>query len=224
MTARADLPTPHANRLRPPSWRDARLVFGLALVLLATVLGSRIIAAADEREPLYVAVGVLAPGQPLAADLVARVDVAMASGAQSYLSASEPFPSDVFLAREIGPGELVPRSALVKGSDLGRSPVTIEVDSQSAATLVVGSVVDVFVSDRDPDSTSVRFVNPRRAFERVSVSWVPAEDPRFAGRATASTVSLLVPADEVSALIEVTGAGARLTLVPVPGSLLKSGA
>ena len=42
------LPEPTAKRLQRPSWRDARLLVGVVLVLLGTVLGARLIAAADD--------------------------------------------------------------------------------------------------------------------------------------------------------------------------------
>ena len=36
----SDLPTPTASRLRSPSWRDSRLLVGVLLVLVSTVLPS----------------------------------------------------------------------------------------------------------------------------------------------------------------------------------------
>jgi len=41
----AQLPEPTAKRLQRPSWRDARLLVGVVLVLLGTVIGARLIAA-----------------------------------------------------------------------------------------------------------------------------------------------------------------------------------
>src|SRR4051812_18960364 len=40
----AQLPEPTAKRLQRPSWRDARLLVGVVLVLLGTVLGARLVA------------------------------------------------------------------------------------------------------------------------------------------------------------------------------------
>ena len=53
----SDLPTPTASRVRAPSWRDSRLLVGLLLVLLSTVLGSVVVARADDRVPVYAAKG-----------------------------------------------------------------------------------------------------------------------------------------------------------------------
>ena len=48
MTALAE---PTARRLRRPSWRDPRLLIGVAMVLLATALGAMGLRAADSRCP-----------------------------------------------------------------------------------------------------------------------------------------------------------------------------
>ena len=52
-----DLPTPTATRLRRPSWRDSRLLVGVLLVLVSTVLGSVVVARADDRVPVYAVKG-----------------------------------------------------------------------------------------------------------------------------------------------------------------------
>ena len=85
-----DLPTPTASRLRAPSWRDARLLVGVLLVLVSTVAGAVVVARADDRVPVYAAKEQVAPGQRLTeADLV-RVDVLLGDGAAAYLPADRP--------------------------------------------------------------------------------------------------------------------------------------
>ena len=91
-----DLPTTTASRLRPPSWRDSRLIIGVLLVLLSTVLGSVVVARADDRVPVYAAKGEVAPGQQLRAADVVRVDVLLGDGAVGYLPADGPLPDDTW--------------------------------------------------------------------------------------------------------------------------------
>ena len=81
----SDLPTPTASRVRAPSWRDSRLLVGLLLVLVSTVLGSVVVARADDRVPVYAARGDVAPGQRLTEADVVRVDVLLGDGAAGYL-------------------------------------------------------------------------------------------------------------------------------------------
>src|SRR4051794_35216142 len=56
------LAEPTAKRLQRPSWRDARLLVGVALILLGTVLGARLIAGADDTMPMYAASTAIRPG------------------------------------------------------------------------------------------------------------------------------------------------------------------
>ena len=61
------LPEPSAKRLQRPSWRDARLLVGVVLVLLGAAVGARIIASADDTVPMYAASTVIRPGDRLRA-------------------------------------------------------------------------------------------------------------------------------------------------------------
>lgn len=215
----SDLPTPVASRLQRPSWRDARLLVGLLLVLAATVLGSMAVASADDRVPMYAAGAPLVPGQRLTpADLV-RVDVQLGEQAPAYLSATVPLAPDAFVLREVRAGELVPASAVGRQSDVGVQPLTLTVDGGSAAPLVVGSVVDVYVNRPSGDG-SRSFTGPELALEAVSVSGLPRAGGRF-GTTTDQAVQVMAPRARVRELIGHVDAGARVTLVPVPGSAFR---
>jgi len=82
----AELPRPTAKRLQRPSWRDSRLLVGVVLVLLATTLGAKVIAGADDRVPMYAAVQTLKPGDRLTTDNLKRVDVQLGDATTVYLS------------------------------------------------------------------------------------------------------------------------------------------
>jgi flagella basal body P-ring formation protein FlgA len=107
-----DLPTPAASRLQLPSWRDSRLVVGVLLVMAATALGSRVVAAADDTVPMYAAAATLVPGEPVTQDDVRVVRVRLAPSDAAYLPADRELGADHYMLREVRPGELVTRSAL----------------------------------------------------------------------------------------------------------------
>ena len=65
-----DVSSPQAARLVRSRWLDPRLVTGLLLVLGSVVVGTRVVAAADDTVPVLVAAADLAPGQPLTATMV----------------------------------------------------------------------------------------------------------------------------------------------------------
>ena len=48
-----DLPSPRASRLPRARWLDTRLLLGVLLVLLAVVLGAKVLADADERVEVW---------------------------------------------------------------------------------------------------------------------------------------------------------------------------
>jgi hypothetical protein len=213
----AQLPEPTAKRLQRPSWRDARLLIGLVLVLLGTALGARIIASSDDTVPMYVASTAIRPGDHLTSDNVRRVDVQLGDETSRYLSARSAVPDDSYALRDIPDGELVPVSAVGTRSTVTVQPVTVEVDANSARGLPANAVVDVWVSSRDAQSTQERYLEAALALERVSVSPVNQDASRFGAAASSMAVQLRVPRDKVAEIIAAVDRQSRFTLVPVPG-------
>lgn len=218
-----ELPKATAKRLQKPSWRDSRLIVGIVLVLLATTAGAKMVASADDRVAVYAAAQPLKPGDQLSTDNLTRVQVQLGDGMQAYLPATGAVPADTFVLREVRPGELVPRSAVGGRDQVSVQPLTVEVDANSAAALVVGSVVDVWVSERDPASTQERYLDAKLALEAVSVARLPSEQGRFGTAAASAAVQILVPRAEVRTVIAAADKRARVTLVPVAGSVRRSG-
>ena len=219
-----DVPTPKASRLQKPSWKDARLLVGVLLVLAATVLGSLTVAAAEDRVPMYAASGPLVPGQPLTVERLTRVDVQLGDASSGYLPAASPVPQGAYVLREVRPGELVPLSAIGDGDDVQVQPLTLTVDANSAAPLVVGSVVDVYVNPvaENGDATGRDFAGAELALEAVSVAGLPQSGGRLGGGRSDQAVQVMAPKDQIRDLIGQVDLGARVTLVPVPGSRLRT--
>ena len=217
-----DVATPRASRLQRPSWRDTRLLAGIALVLAATVLGSLTVSAADDRVPMYAARGQLVPGQRLRADQVTRVDVQLAEQAGRYLSAAQGLPRDAYVLREVRPGELVPLSAIGGRAQVRVQPLTLVVDAGSAAPLVVGSVVDVYVNPvaAQGDPAGRDFAGAELALQAVPVAGLPRSGSRLSGARGDQPVQVMAPRDRIRDLIGLIDRGAKVTLVPVPGSRL----
>jgi hypothetical protein len=106
---------------------------GLVLVALATVTGSRVVAAADDTEPVWAVSSSVRAGDPLRpADLVAtptRIGIDGA-GASAYLSAGSVPPSGIF-TRDLAAGELVPAAAV--GADTGGRGVEVPLSVEPGA-------------------------------------------------------------------------------------------
>ena len=216
-------PSARATRLQPPSWRDSRLLIGVLIVLAAVALGSYLVARADERVPMYAAAANLSPGQSLEAASVIRVDVRLGDGVAGYLSAQEPLPADRVVLRELRPGELVPLSAVGHIEDAALSQVTIAVDPTVAAPLVAGTVVDVFVNHRVLDGARDEFEGPEVLLQGVSVAAVDAGGRGLGSTGRGTAIRLMVPSDQVTDLIAAVDREAKVTVVPVPGALVRTG-
>jgi hypothetical protein len=222
----ADLPKPSAARLRRPSWRDSRLVVGVVLVLLAMAVGAKVIESADDTMPMYATAASLVPGQPVRQGDVRRVDVQLGADLDRYVAADHDIAPDTFALREVRPGELLPRTALGAKADTNLKPVSVPVDGGGAAQLGAGSIVDVWVNVKDPSSAVPKFGNPVKTLQGSPVARTP--DPAGTGPGAASgtgttAVQIMVPEPSVQALIAAIDQGAKITLVPVPGSPTRAG-
>ncbi|CAN5506353.1 hypothetical protein BH23ACT6_BH23ACT6_01980 [soil metagenome] len=153
-------PSPPARRLQRPSWRDARLLVGVLLVLLSVLAGSWIVARADDTTPVYTAARPLLPGQEVSESDLVVTSVRLDDALTAYVDSSQGVPENSYALRAVQVGELVPADALGSAREAKDKTVAVPIDPTAASILEVGSVVDVWVSRRDPDEAGVRFFDP----------------------------------------------------------------
>ena len=209
-----------ARRLRPPSWRDPRLLVGLLLVLASVVAGAQVVRAADDTVPVLVARHALAPGDALGAGDVSVAHVRIGGGAQAYLSGADGVPTGRVLLRAVGAGELLPSAAVGSGEDVDLRPVTVPVDPEAASGLGSGALVDVWVAARDSGHSDT-YGHPKQVATNALVS-ARSERTGALGSSSATAVRLLLDPELVPAVIEAVDNQARITLVPVPATLDRS--
>lgn len=216
-----DLPKPAARRLQRPSWRDSRLVAGVLLVLLATIGGAGAMRHYDHSVQVLQASHALIPGQRITASDVHAVKVRIDQAGGTYFSADDQLPQGEVL-REVRPGELVPRSAVGDSASVHVKAVAIPVDSDQSATLVKGSIVDIWVSRRTSgDAGQVSYDEPTRVLERAVVARVPSGGSGFAVASDSGAVHVLVPDATIPQVLGAIHQGAKVDLVPAAGSPLK---
>lgn len=219
----SDLPTPAAARLTAPSWRDARLILGVLLVLVSVVLGSVVVSRADRTVPMYAARAALLPGEQVTAADLTRVDVRLQDGMAGYLSGAVALDADTYVLREVRPGELVPASALGGAGEVDVQPVSLLVDATSAGSLTVGSLVDVYVNEPVPQGRADEFQGAQRVLGGAAVTALPQDGGVLGGVGSTRPVQVSVPSETVATLITAVDGGARVTLVPVPGARVRGG-
>ncbi len=209
------LPTRTARRLVAPSWKDARLVVGVLLVLLSVVIGGAAFSAADDRVGMWAAARTLTPGHEIVEGDLVRVDVQLGDAAADYVPVDERLPNAAIVDRQLDPGELLPRSAVVDPMDARQREVPVRVDPIYLSNLSVGSRVTVYVPEPDSgEDTSSDEPTPYRVLvERATVSSLPTTSKTVIGSGTGGSAVIVVPADRVADLISIDQKDAPIKLV-----------
>lgn len=212
---------PWARRLQRPGWRDARLIVGLLLVVISVVVGARLMSALDDSAPVYIATQPLVPGQEITADVLAVTDVRFTENAELYVSAQTELEPGTYALRNVDTGELIPAAAMGSAAQVDNKAVTVSVDPATAATLKTGSIVDIWVSRRDPDALGSQYLEPELLLEGAVVALTPDQGSALGVGVSNSAVQIVVPAQEVGDVISSVDQEARITLVPAPAGAIE---
>lgn len=140
---------PSASRLTSRRWRDPRLAVGVALVAGSVVLGSRVLASADDTTPVWSLASDVNAGSAIASDAVSVDDVQLADGGDTslYLPGDEPFPAGLVATHDLLAGELIGHSDVGQPADRGGAELPVAVqDGHRPADLSAGDLVDVWVT------------------------------------------------------------------------------
>lgn len=216
MTAPAAPAAPTARRLQRPGWRDTRLLVGILLVLVSVLAGARLIASLDDTSPVYAAARPLLPGQEIGPQDLVVVPVQLSGMGDGYVDGSIEMATGTFVLRPIDEGELVPVASLGSAQQARDKTVTVPVDPAAAASLSVGTVVDVWVSRRDTEAAGERYLDPELLLEQAVIAQVPSGEQALGMGVGRAAVQVIVPAGEVAAVISSVDQEARVTLVSAP--------
>ena len=213
--------SPPALRLQRPGWRDPRLLLGVVLVAGSVALGSSLVSAAGRTVPVYVADGPLVAGEALEADRLSVEEVRLTASGEVYLRADAPLPEGVVVIRTVGPGELVPLSALGRSADLAVRPVAITPTTDLPSAVTEGSTVDLwFVPEKGSgtEQAADEAGAPAQLAAGLTVAEVSEPDGAFAV-GSAVTVHVLVPVDELGPVLEALASRGSVEVVHVPGGV-----
>lgn len=183
-----DVPaSPPARRLSRPSWRDPRLLAGLAMVAASVLLGARLLGAADDTVTVWSAAADLPAGTEVAVEDLrpSRVRFATEELAQRYLPADSGLEGLVLL-RDVSAGELLPRTSVGTGpaEEVAELPIALASDAVPAG-LRAGELVDVWVTPAGESSQDRRAV---RVLEQVRVVAAPQQASALGPSATRQVV------------------------------------
>lgn len=205
-----------STRLRIRRWREPRLVFGVLLVLGATVLGARLAAAGDDSVEYWAVRSSVTPG-----DSVTRAELEPArirlsdAVAGNYIRTDEKFDApldELVWAHELTPGSLVGRRSLVAQSSESRGELPLSVAQGAApADLARGDLIDVWVGPGpgdEPGADAVRILEGAKVLRA-------GDDAAATGGSLTQTVLVEVDTKWLETTIISTIATGHVTLVRV---------
>ncbi|MGH3473881.1 MAG: hypothetical protein ACRDOT_03105 [Aeromicrobium sp.] len=202
-------------RLEHQPWRDPRLILGVLLVLVSTVLGAAAIAAAGSSTGYWAVRSEVRAGDPVKrADLV-RAEAHLPDDAARHLMATdEALPArldDLIWARDVGDGALVTRAALAdrRSENVTELPLTV-VSGAAPTDLQRGDRVDVWVGPGPGDDASQKSVRVLQDVRVVSSGGsVSGQD------GLSRTVLVDVSEAELSGSVVSTVAAGHVTMVRI---------
>lgn len=207
-------PQPPASiRHRPVGWRDPRLIAGVLIVAFSILGGAVLFAQGDRSTVVWAVRRDIASGATLTkADLESRRVGLGDTELARYLAVVGDGPVGRPVRRPIGAGELLPAAALATEGDEGGTLVPLMVAvTDLPASVYVGSLVDVWVTDREAGQP-VQVAD--RVFEQVRVVDIGANADSLAPSPARSVIVVIPGSPGERALGQFIGrtAGGRVIL------------
>jgi hypothetical protein len=185
-----------SGRVRLPSWLNPRVIAGIVLVLVATVVGALVIGRAEQTSRVWAMTRALAPGIVLRADDLEAVTARLPGEFSKYLRAGDKRRLvGLTVNRTLIAHELLPASAL-SGTPAGTT-VSVPLPSGDAPPIARGQRVQLWVSTHRCKAVVV--------LADVAVQDVTNTGGGTFGTGGGETVVVRVPADEASRVVQALG-------------------
>ncbi len=198
---------PPAIRARKPTWREPRILIGIALICACVLIGARLMSSMDDTVGVFVVRSDLARGAAVGPEQlrVTQIRFADAQTADLYISAQDSIPGSATLNRDLKAGELLPRRAIQTNAQVDLTEVPISVETADLpATVRQGSTVDVWVTTRAAGAAPTD-IRARLVLDQALVISVPRGSDSFAPQATRQII-LGIPAEQTDDLAQALGA------------------
>ncbi|MET3205654.1 MULTISPECIES: SAF domain-containing protein [unclassified Arthrobacter] len=200
-------------RLRPPSWKDPRLLVGVLLVLASVVGVISLVGSADQTTEVYAARDSIAVGEKLTADNVVRAKVRLGETEQQYVTVEAGLPDGQVAVQRIGKNQLVPKESLATVDALDRKPVAVTIDEALPPQAVAGTRVDVWVAL--PDARN-GFSEPKLLLPGAEIAQVTAGSTAL-GSSRNTVLMVLVADSQMPAILGAQANQAKISVVWNPG-------
>jgi hypothetical protein len=208
-----DAGTTGAGRLKPPSWKDPRLLVGVLLVLASVVGVISLVGGADQTTEVYAAKDSIAVGEKLTTDNVVRAKVRLGDTEAHYVTVEAGLPEGLVAVQRIGKSQLVPKESLATVDSLDRKPVAVTIGEPLPPQAVAGTRVDVWVAL--PDARN-GFSEPKLLLPGAEIAQVTAASTTL-GSSRSTVLMVLVADSQMPALLGAQANQAKISVVWNPG-------
>lgn len=196
-------------RLKPPSWKDPRLLVGILLVLASVVGVVSLVGSADQTTEVYAARDSIAVGEKLTTDNVVRAKVRLNETEEHYFTAEAGLPEGLVAVQRIGKNHLVPKESLATVDALDRKPVAVTIDEALPPQAVPGTRVDVWVAL--PDARN-GFSEPKLLLQGAEIAQVTAGSTAL-GSSRSTVLMVLVADSQMTAILGAQANKAEISVV-----------
>ncbi len=197
--------SPPARRPTRAWWRDARVLAGIALIVVSMVVGSRLLAGGSETVTAWQATRDLAPGAVIGPGDVETIELPAVLAGPYAEGATLP---TVPLTRALLAGEILPVQPMARDADARWVTVPVE-PLHAPVDLAPGERVDVWATDRNDYATTPV---PRLVLERVLVSQTAMDGVGMGGEF--GVVLQIDPSDAAAVIAAARSGGIDLVRVP----------
>lgn len=190
---------------------DVRFIIGVALVLASIAGVWFVVSISKTTTQVYVANGVLLPGEQLTAANVRTIDVALGPATDTYLDAGE-LPEGMAITRTLTDGELIPRAALTDQVSLEATRVVIETAGAIPAGIAKGSTVTLWVT---PAVDGDEAPEPRILVADAVVVTVTVAESMVQAK---TSLELIVPQQAIAGVLAAIAGEGSFWVVPAGGA------
>lgn len=200
-----------ARRIRPPGWRDPRLLIGLLLVALSVTGVVALVQTIDERQGYWAASKDIVPGAQVTAEDFHIVQASISESAEHYWKADKQLPPEFLVSSTILQGELLTQRQVAESDPDGRQQVGVRVSEDMPASVTIGSRVDVWVAAAREDGRG--YEEPTKMISNAEVTGTDNNTSAFAA-ANTTTVYVMLAQDAVPPVLDAQANDAKIALVP----------
>ncbi len=194
---------PVPRRLTRPRWLDIRVIGGLVLVIVAVVVGARVVGASSHTSQVLAATRTLAAGTVLTPSDLVAVEVNLGVSAARYLGAGTATTGVVgsTLSVAVNAGELVPFSA-VQAIKPGRVVVIGVSPDRMPPGVAHGSMIDLYLTTGGTTSSAEVRTDLVSAGITVQSVTAPASGGLSGATSNRYQIAVLVPAALADSLVK----------------------